>query len=40
MIWIIYDRARQGSGDILMARFQEEDIAAGRVLRPASCEQS
>ena len=34
LIWIIYDRDRNGSGDILLARFREEDIAAGRVRSP------
>jgi hypothetical protein len=29
-LWIIYDRARRESGDILFARFREEDAAAGR----------
>ncbi len=30
MIWIVYDRDRQGAGDILLATFREEDVAAGR----------
>lgn len=30
LIWITYDRDRQGSGDILLARFREEDVAAGK----------
>lgn len=30
LIWITYDHDRQGSGDILLAKFREEDAAAGR----------
>ena len=30
LIWITYDRDRQGSGEILLATFREEDVAAGR----------
>jgi hypothetical protein len=29
-IWVIYDRERYTSGDILFARFREEDVVAGR----------
>ncbi|MFZ2639912.1 MAG: sialidase family protein [Verrucomicrobiia bacterium] len=30
LIWITYDRERNGDGDILLAKFREEDVAAGR----------
>jgi predicted neuraminidase len=30
LIWIVYDRDRQGDGEILLARFREQDVAAGR----------
>lgn len=30
LIWITYDRDRNGDGDILLAKFREEDVAAGR----------
>lgn len=30
LIWITYDRDRQGDGDILLAKFKEEDALAGR----------
>ena len=30
LIWITYDRDRGGSGEILLAKFKEEDVAAGR----------
>ncbi|MCC9605185.1 glycoside hydrolase [Blastopirellula sp. JC732] len=30
LIWITYDRDRGGSGEILMAKFREEDVAAGK----------
>ncbi|MCB1211233.1 MAG: exo-alpha-sialidase, partial [Verrucomicrobiales bacterium] len=30
LIWITYDRDRQGDGDILLAKFKEEDVRAGR----------
>ncbi len=30
VIWIVYDRDRQGDGNILMATFREDDVAAGR----------
>jgi predicted neuraminidase len=30
MIWIIYDRDRNGDGEILMAKFSEEDVNAGK----------
>lgn len=30
VIWITYDRDRQGSGEILRATFREEDVAAGK----------
>ncbi|MEQ1861067.1 MAG: exo-alpha-sialidase [Chthoniobacteraceae bacterium] len=29
LIWITYDRDRQGAGEILLAKFREEDVAAG-----------
>ncbi len=30
LIWITYDRDRNGAGDILMAKFREEDVTAGK----------
>lgn len=30
LIWITYDRDRNGTGDILLAKFREEDVAAGK----------
>jgi hypothetical protein len=30
LIWITYDRDRNGSGEILVAKFREEDVRAGR----------
>ena len=30
LIWITYDRNRNGLGEILLARFREEDVAAGQ----------
>jgi hypothetical protein len=30
LIWITYDRDRQGAGDILLAKFKEEDVLAGK----------
>ena len=30
LIWITYDRDRNGLGEILLARFREEDVLAGR----------
>jgi predicted neuraminidase len=30
LIWIVYDRDRQGAGEILMASFREADVAAGK----------
>lgn len=30
LIWITYDRNRQGVGEILLAKFREEDVAAGK----------
>ena len=30
LIWITYDRDRGGAGEILLAKFKEEDVAAGR----------
>jgi predicted neuraminidase len=30
LIWITYDRDRNGTGDILMAKFREEDVLAGK----------
>jgi predicted neuraminidase len=29
-IWIVYDRDRQGAGEILLAKFREEDVIAGQ----------
>jgi len=29
LLWIVYDRDRQGAGEILLATFREEDVAAG-----------
>lgn len=29
-IWVIYDRDRQGEGNILLAKFREEDVVAGK----------
>jgi len=29
LIWIVYDRDRQGDGEILLAKFREEDVLAG-----------
>ncbi|MDR2408398.1 MAG: glycoside hydrolase [Bacteroidales bacterium] len=29
-IWIVYDRDRQGAGEILLAKFREEDVIAGK----------
>lgn len=29
LIWIVYDRDRQGAGEILLATFREEDVLAG-----------
>ncbi len=29
LIWIVYDRDRQGAGEILLATFREEDVVAG-----------
>ena len=29
LIWIVYDRDRQGAGEILLANFREEDVVAG-----------
>ena len=29
-IWITYDRDRQGDGEILLAKFKEEDVVAGK----------
>ena len=34
LIWIVYDRERKGAGDILLARFPEADIEAGRLVSP------
>ena len=33
-IWVVYDWARYETGDILFARFREEDAAAGRPVTP------
>ncbi|NCA10352.1 exo-alpha-sialidase [bacterium] len=30
LIWITYDRDRNGQGEILLAKFKEEDVAAGK----------
>lgn len=30
VIWITYDRDRNGTGEILLAKFREEDVAAGK----------
>ncbi len=30
LIWITYDRDRQGAGEILLAKFREEDVSAGK----------
>ena len=30
LIWITYDRDRQGEGEILLAKFKEEDVVAGK----------
>jgi predicted neuraminidase len=30
LIWIVYDRDRQGDGEILLAKFREEDVLAGK----------
>ena len=30
LIWITYDRDRQGEGEILLAKFKEEDVLAGK----------
>ena len=30
LIWITYDRDRQGDGEILLAKFREEDVIAGK----------
>jgi predicted neuraminidase len=30
VIWIVYDRDRQGAGEILLATFREADVAAGK----------
>jgi hypothetical protein len=30
LIWITYDRDRLGAGEILLAKFREEDVAAGK----------
>lgn len=30
LIWITYDRDRQGAGEILLAKFEEEDVLAGK----------
>jgi len=30
LIWITYDRDRGGDGEILLAKFREEDVAAGK----------
>ena len=35
LIWITYDRDRNGAGEILMAKFREEDVAAGKAVSGA-----
>ncbi len=30
VIWIVYDRDRQGAGEILIAKFKEQDVIAGK----------
>jgi len=35
LIWIVYDRNRNGEGEILLAKFREEDVLAGRNLSGA-----
>jgi hypothetical protein len=30
LVWITYDRDRNGSGEILLAKFREEDVIAGK----------
>ncbi|MCX7399730.1 MAG: sialidase family protein [Planctomycetales bacterium] len=30
LIWVTYDRDRQGAGEILLAKFREEDVLAGK----------
>jgi len=30
LVWITYDRDRNGTGDILLAKFREEDVLAGK----------
>ena len=30
LIWVIYDRDRNGTGEILLAKFREEDVLAGK----------
>jgi len=30
LVWIVYDRGRQGVGEILLATFREEDVVAGK----------
>ena len=30
LIWVIYDRDRNGAGEILLAKFREEDVTAGK----------
>lgn len=35
-IYIIYDRERYLAGEILMARFTEDDVAAGKIVSPGS----
>lgn len=35
MIWITYDRDRQGLGEILLAKFREKDVVAGKSISGA-----
>ena len=42
LVWIVYDRDRQGAGEILLATFREEDVSAGqeRIRRGARSNRS
>ena len=35
-LWVIYDHQRYKEGDILFARFREEDVMAGKLVSPGS----
>lgn len=40
LIWVTYDRDRNGTGEILLAKFREQDVAAGKdVSRSVSLKQ-